>query len=259
MSQDRNPIETKAEDTESGGSPSPSDPPARNARRHSSERHEPRLSHDKHVLFLSLIAGFPVVLVSMILLWTGGFTPKVEWALSVLVLSVWLGFSFALQNRVILPLQTISNLLAALREGDYSIRARGARVTDALGEVYVEANDLGETLRVQRREAIEAGALLRTVMEEIDVAVFTFDNGQRLRLTNRTAERLLAQSEEQILGRGAYDLGLGECLEGVVPRTMQVTFPGGTGRWEVHRSSFREHGLPQQLVVLADLSRALRE
>ena len=29
----------------------------------------------------------------------------------------------------------MSNLLAALREGDYSIRARGARVDDALGEV----------------------------------------------------------------------------------------------------------------------------
>ena len=224
-----------------------------------SPRQESSVSHDRYILLLALIAGLPGILVSMILLWTGGFTPKVEWTLTVAILSCWLGFSFAIQNRVILPLQTISNLLAALREGDYSIRARGARMTDALGGVFVEANDLGETLRVQRRDAVEATALLRKVMEEIDVAVFTFDDRQRLRLTNRTAERLLSRSAEQILGLSASDLGLAECLEGAVPRTMQVTFPGGTGRWEVHRSSFREHGLPHQMVMLADLSRALRE
>ena len=74
---------------------------------------------------MALGAGAPAVLISMIMLWGGDYTPKVQWTLSVLILGFWLGFSFALRERVVLPLQTLSNLLAALREGDYSIRARG--------------------------------------------------------------------------------------------------------------------------------------
>jgi PAS domain S-box-containing protein len=218
-----------------------------------------RLTHDGRILLLALTAGFPAVLVSLVLVWTGEFTSKVEWTLTVVVVGFWLGCSFALQSWVVLPLQTISNLLAALREGDYSIRARGARMDDALGQVLVEANTLSQTLQEQRRGAVEADALLRTVMVEIDVAIFTFDGEQRLRLANRAGERLLRQSAEELLGRPAADLGLAECLEGETPRTIQITLPGGAGRWEVRRSTFRAHGLPHQLLLLADLSRVLRE
>jgi signal transduction histidine kinase len=38
-----------------------------------------------------------------------------------------------------------------------------------------------------------------------------------------------------------------------------MSFPGGTGRWGVRRSTFRQAGRPHQLLVLTDLSRALRE
>ena len=73
-----------------------------------------RMTHDRRLLLLGLIAGFPAVLVGMILLWTGGYTPKVEWTLTVVMLGFWLGCSFALQSLVVQPSQTISNLLAAL-------------------------------------------------------------------------------------------------------------------------------------------------
>ena len=92
----------------------------------------------------------------------------------------------------------MSNLLAALREGDYSIRARGARADDALGEVLLEINQLGETLRVQRLGAFEATALLRTIMAEIDVAVFTFDPDRRLRLVNRAGRKSAPPADRQI-------------------------------------------------------------
>jgi PAS domain S-box-containing protein len=156
-------------------------------------------------------------------------------------------------------LSTLSNLLAALREGDFSIRARGANVEDALGEVLREVNALGETLRQQRLGALEATALLRKVMEEIDVAVFAFDGNGCLRLVNRAGERVLAQPEERLLGRTAEELALAECLQGETPRIAQIAFPGKSGRWEIHRGSFREGGLAHQLLVITDLSRALRD
>ena len=217
------------------------------------------LNYERRILLLALVAGFPGSAVALVLLWTGGYTPKVAWTLSVLILSVWLGFAVALRHRVAFPLQTLSNLLAAMREEDFSIRARGARYDDALGEVMREVNALSETLREQRLGALEATTLLRKVMEEIDVAVFTFDAARRLRLVNRAGERLLGQPAERLLGREAGALGLGTCLEGEVARTVELNFPGGAGPWGMRRGVFREGGLPHQLLVLSDLSRALRE
>jgi len=175
------------------------------------------------------------------------------------VLGAWCSFAFAARERVVHPLQTVSNLLSALREEDFSVRARGARRDDPLGDVMFEVNALSEMLREQRLGALEATALLRTVMEEINLAVFAFDDAQRLRLVNRAGERLLAQPIERLLGRTAGELGLADCLQGEPTRTLQMTFPGSIGRWGMRRSSFRQGGRPHQLLVLADLSQALRE
>ncbi|MBI1940538.1 MAG: PAS domain-containing sensor histidine kinase [Acidobacteria bacterium] len=216
-------------------------------------------SHERRVLTLALLAGLPGLLLALILLWVGGYSARTQVTLGAVVAAAWLGFAFAVRHRVAFPLRTISNLLGALREGDFSVRARGARRDDALGEVVVEVNALSETLREQRWGALEATALLRKVMEEIDVAVFAFDGEQRLQLVNRAGERLLDQPVGRLLGRTAADLGLAECLAGDSPRTTSLSFPGSGGRWEVRRSTFRERGLPHQLLVLSDLSRALRE
>jgi two-component system, NtrC family, nitrogen regulation sensor histidine kinase NtrY len=224
-----------------------------------SSRPDARLRFDQRILLLALASGLPAAVVGLILLWTGGYTPKVQWTLTVLIVGVWTGCSFSVRQRVVLPLQTLSNLLAALRESDFSIRARGASGDDPLGAVMLEVNVLASTLHDQRLGALEAGALLRTVMVEIDVAVFTFDGAQTLRLVNRAGERLLAQPAEQLLGRTADELGLRPCLIGHSPRIEDVVFPGGSGRYEVRRTTFRQGGRPHQLLVLADVSRPLRD
>jgi two-component system, NtrC family, nitrogen regulation sensor histidine kinase NtrY len=221
--------------------------------------HRRWLTHERRVVLMALAAGLPGVVTAMVLLWHGAFAPKVQWTLSALIVTVWLGFSLALQHRVVYPLQTLSNLLAGLREGDASFRARGARRDDVLGSVMLEANTLAETLHEQRLDALEATALLRRVMAEIDVAVFAFDASERLRLVNRAGERLLARPAERLLGSTADDLGLAAPLREEARRVLDVAFPGGTGRWEVRRSSFRLGGLPHQLLVLTDVSRPLRD
>ncbi|HTC78103.1 MAG TPA: ATP-binding protein [Terriglobales bacterium] len=218
-----------------------------------------KLRHDRRILLLALLSGSPAVILALVLLWRGDFSSKTQWTLTVLVAGAWCGFAFAARERVAHPLQTVSNLLSALREEDFSVRARGARRDDPLGDVMFEVNALSETLREQRLGALEATALLRTVMEEINLAVFAFDDAQRLRLVNRAGERLLAQPVERLLGRTSAELGLADCLQGEPTRTLPMTFPGGLGRWGMRRSSFRQGGRPHQLLVLADLSQALRE
>jgi two-component system nitrogen regulation sensor histidine kinase NtrY len=218
-----------------------------------------RLTYEHRIQLLALAAGLPGSLVALILLWVGDYSSRTCWTLGILIVGFWLGFAFSLRHRVVFSLQTLSNLLAALREEDFSVRGRDARRDDAMGEVMIEVNALSETLREQRLGALEATALLRTVMEEIDVAIFTFDNETKLRLVNRAGERLLARPVERLLGFTAAELGLGACLEGEHVRTMELSFPGGSGRWGMRRGSFRQAGLPHQLVVLSDLSRALRD
>jgi PAS domain S-box-containing protein len=217
------------------------------------------LPYDRRILLLGLLAALPGTLVALLVLWTGGYSAKVQWTLTVAIAVLYLAFTFALRDRVVLPLQTISNLLAALREGDFSIRARSSRPDDALGEVLTEVNALVETLRTQRLGALEATALLQKVMEETDVAVFTFGGDQRLQLVNRAGARLLGQPAERLLERRAAELGLSECLDESSPRVMSVAFPGGSGRWEVRRSTFRQEGRAHTLLVLSDVSQPLRE
>ena len=218
-----------------------------------------RLRHDSEILLLALAAGAPGSLVALSMLWFGDHSDKVRWTLSLFIGGAWLAFAFTVRARVVRPLQTISNLVAALREGDYSIRARGADFDDALGLALAEINLLGAPLREERLGAREATALLRRIVSEIDVAIFAFDHDGRLRLANRTGERMLAQPSERLIGRDAASLGLASLLQGESRRVVEATFPGSVGRWEVRRSAFRQGGREHQLLVLSDLSRTLRE
>jgi PAS domain S-box-containing protein len=218
-----------------------------------------RLTHDQQILLLVLAAGLPGAVTSLAILWTGDYTPKVQWTLTVLIAGCLLGFAVSVRSRVVLPLQTLANLLAAMREDDFSIRGRTANPEDPLGAVLIEVNALAETLHEQRLGAVEATALLRTVMEQVDVAVFAFDPSERLRIVNRTGERLMGRSMEQMLGRTAEELTVTDWF-GDAPRVVDLSLPGGSvGRWEVRRTTFRLGGLPHDLLVLSDVSRPLRE
>ncbi len=220
-----------------------------------------KISHENRVFYYTLLGGLPAVIVAMVLLlW---FVPaadtKVKWTLGLIIFGFWFGYALAVRERVVRPLQTMANLLTALREGDFSTRARGANRDEPLGDVLAEINLLSGTLQEQRLGALEATALLRTVMEEIDVAIFAFDANETLRLVNRAGQELLAQPAERILGRPAGELDMADCLTGEGTRVLSRTFPGGKGRWGMRRTLFREGGLPHSLVVIADLSQPLRE
>jgi PAS domain S-box-containing protein len=215
-------------------------------------------SHPRRVIILAALSAMPAGALGLWLLWDGDFSLKFKWTVTLFMLGALAVGLVALYERVVRPLQTLSNVLAALREGDYSLRARRADPRDdSLGLVYLEANALAETLRGQRLGALEATGLLRTVMAEIDAAVFAFDSDGTLRLVNRAGERLVGQPAERLQGRTAPELGLAECLDGESPRVLDRSGPH-PGRWELRRGTFRQDGRPHQLVVLTDVSRTLQ-
>ena len=218
-----------------------------------------RLSHDQRLVLLALGAVAPSAILAMVLLWTGDHHPRTQWTLTVTLAVLAFGFLASLRARVIMPLQTVANLLSALREGDFSIRARGSRRADPLYDLHAEVNALAEMLRGQRLDSLEATALLRKVMAELDVAVFTFDERRRLQLVNHAGERLLGAPAERLLDRHASELEMDHWLDSDGPRIEPIALPGATGRWEVRHTPFRQRGLPHHLVVLTDVSKPLRD
>jgi two-component system nitrogen regulation sensor histidine kinase NtrY len=218
-----------------------------------------RLTYERRVLLWALVAAFPAVPIAAVLLWHIDVPDIARWGSLAILIVLWIAGARALQDRIVRPLRVLANVVAALRENDYSVRARDARPDDGLGLALFEANLLGAHLRAQRLGELEATALLRTVMAEIDVAVFAFDDTGRLRLINRAGERVLGQPEAPLLGREAAALGLATALVGDVPRVEELALPGRHGRWGVRRTTVRQDGRVHTLLVLTDLSQTLRE
>lgn len=215
------------------------------------------MSHDRKVLLLTLAAGLPAVVIA--LYFARELPARASIPIFVGVIGVWLGCAWAVRRAVVRPLATVSNLLASVREGDFSVRARGGGADDALGLTLLEINALAHTLREQRLGAREATALLETVMDAIDVAVLAFDPERQLRLVNAAGSTLLDARPTALLGRDANSLGLGMCFEGETPRAIEIDVEAAPGRWELRRSTFRQGGDPMTLIVLADPGRILRE
>lgn len=216
-------------------------------------------SLEQSILLLTIMAGLPAGLALLYITWDQQYSFEVRWTITSIVLAVWIGSAATAYQMVTRVLFLQANLLGALREGDYSIRGAGARPGSAVGLVMHEINALGDTLQRQRTEAVESTALLQSVMGAIDVAVFAFDMDARLVLVNPAAERLVGQSSAKLVGREAQDLRLAAYLSGETPRMIDRPFGPESGRLELRRSTFRRDGKPHQLLVFADLSRALRE
>src|SRR5688500_8552688 len=225
-------------------------------------------SLETSVTLLVMAGGFPAVTLLLYIicsprtfqgeppLWS---RPESRWSLIVLVLAAYFGAAAAAHQMVVRSLQVVTNLLGALREGDYSIRGTGAKRGSSVGLAMNEVNDLGHTLQRQRTEAVESTALLTHVMEEIDVAVFAFNPDNRLLLVNRAGERMAGRTSQQLEGQPAADLGFTPFLSGDTRQMVDRVFMHRHGRYEVRRAVFYRDGRPHHLVVVADLSQALRE
>jgi nitrogen fixation/metabolism regulation signal transduction histidine kinase len=206
-----------------------------------------------------VLAALPGIAFGTILIWIQPWTRDVKIALTALEFFLWLVLTLALLEQIVRPLQTLTNVVGALREEDYSFRARGAVANDALGELALEINALADILTEQRIQTIEATALLRRVVDEIDAPLFTFDPDHILRLVNAAGERLLQQPSARLLGKTAADLELNACFEARNETLVALPYSTPNARWMVRQSSFRQNGVPHKLIVLSDVSRALRE
>jgi two-component system nitrogen regulation sensor histidine kinase NtrY len=222
-----------------------------------------QFSMETQVRIYCLIFSLPAIALCVLLVWQASLAIQVT--ILMLAILALLLLSSLLLEAVVRPLQTLANVIAALREEDFSFRARGSHRTDAMGELSAEINALANMLQSQRLGELEATALLRRVIASMDAPVLAFDRDRRLRLLNPAAERALALSPGRDAGRRAEHLELDHLLdepdEGVVSldRNGAQLRARQPGRWMVRRSNFRQRGVPHTLLLLSDVSSALRE
>lgn len=222
-------------------------------------RRKARLLYEHRISLYSFLVALPALVVTGVLAWLQPWSLESRLTILGAELFVWWILALALQEQTTRPLQTLANVISSLREEDYSFRARNASANDALGELSLEVNALADMLSEQKLRSVEATALLQRVVDEIDAPLFTFDPGSTLRLVNPAGERLLRQAKARLLGRSATDLGLQPCLAADNESLVELSVNGSQARWLLRRSSFRQSGVPHTLVVLSDVSRALRE
>jgi len=173
-------------------------------------------------------------------------------------LVIYLAFvASALVEGLVRPLQTLSNVVASLREGDYSFRARGAGGHDALGELAAEVNTLADLLQRQRVRSLEATALLGRILEVMHAPLFAFNREGLLQLVNNAGLDLLGLPYARCFGRSANELGLNDLL--AAPDQTIHSFASKPARWLLRKAVFRQEGVPHTLLLLADVSLPLQE
>lgn len=218
-----------------------------------------RITHLRRVQLLAFLCGLPGLIGCLLFLWTGNHPLHVWFTVFILIGGAWLLISARLQNVVVQPLQSATNMLSALREGDFSLHASYVHQLDPLGQLMLEINRLTEVLSEHRLEAMEANNLLDKIVEEIDAAVITFDPRTRLTLANRAALRMLRVDRASALKKDAADLGLDKVLECDSDSIIPHPNPQRDGRFLLRKGSYRVDGVAHTLIILIDVSKKLRE
>jgi len=218
-------------------------------------RFETRLRVYSALLSLAILGLLAALLIVLHL-----STAAVVSILSIVALTLLLTVT-AFMDHVVRPLQTLANVVAALREEDYSFRARGARANDPFGDLAIEINALADAHQSQRLGSLEAAALFRRVIAELDAPVLAIDQSACLRLINPAAERLFRINAARDLGSTAEELHLEMLLTRPPGEALQIDnkLARAPSRWMVHASQFRQRGVPHTLYLLSDVSTALRE
>ncbi len=204
-----------------------------------------------------LLIALPGLIFDAVLLFEGSIGVSLALLLAACQLIFFALVAASLVDGIVRPLQTLTNVLASLREGDTSFRARGAGAQDAMSELAAEVNALADLLQKQRVRSLESTALVARMFEVMHTPLFAFDQENMLQLVNNVGLKLLGLPYSRCIGRSARELGLEDLLNAQDHTTH--AFGAGLARWLLRKAAFRQDGVPHMLLLLADVSLPLKE
>ena len=218
----------------------------------------PPAGHANAQAGLVLLASLPCLAVALLALWWSG----VAWSLLtfigiLLLLPVCYG-AYTGRRRADYQLQTLSNLVEAMIDGDYSLRGR-RQSNPAFQELLETVNRLAETLQRHKLKAEESQLLLEKVMDQMDAMVVAVDPLGRVALSNASARRLLAPDSGSVDGESLTTLGLASLTLSGGSGVVELDVAGVRGEYFLFRDSFISSGQRHELLLLTRADRLLRE
>lgn len=217
-----------------------------------------RRPFEAHLIRLVLLASLPLLL---LLLWMMVLANISIWLIlltglfgSLMILYA----SYSIYQKISYQFRSISNLLEALIQGDYALRARSDQSGGALDELVTAMNDLAQGMSQQRWESVESQLLLRTIIEHIDVAIIALTQNNQIRFSNPAADHLLqlhnASSNQQLLQQLAF---VQELTSGC-HQLVELSLGYQQGRFNVYIEEFRDAGKQHKLLFITDMRSLLR-
>lgn len=219
----------------------------------------PRLSLPQQLFVMALL---PVVAPLLLLLAERLYGPLSAELMRLLVALylLWLSFHlYVLWRHCNAPFHGLANLVRALQLGDFTQRAAHCQMSDALGTLHEEINQLAEVLQDNRFAAVEANRRFQYLIDQLDIAVVAFSETRQLVWCNHQFSRLFGKLPAAMSGMLLADMQLEALWEASNGRTLWLDFPQKSSRWLVHTHAFRDEGQPQRLYLLTDLKNPLRE
>jgi len=217
-----------------------------------------RRPFEAHLIRLVLLASLPLLL---LLLWMMVLANISIWLIlltglfgSLMILYA----SYSIYQKISYQFRSISNLLEALIQGDYALRARSDQSGGALDELVSAMNDLAQGMSQQRWESVESQLLLRTIIEHIDVAIIALTQNNQIRFSNPAADHLLQlhnpSSNQQLLQQLAF---VQELTSGC-HQLVELSLGYQQGRFNVYIEEFRDAGKQHKLLFITDMRSLLR-
>jgi len=211
------------------------------------------------IFTLTLAASIPSYVCCLIFLWLIDYSVYAKVLLTTLLSLSVFGFAWLIKQQLQFQFQTLSNLVEAIRGGDFTLRGKKRADNDPLTELTGQINLLSASLSEQRVASEEAYRLLDKTIAHINVAIFALDANNKIKLANPAAGRLFSCNFLQLFGQSAESLALTTFFTGEQTQLLEHTFPGGSGRWQIRLDSYRDKGIQGKLLFITDLKTVLRE
>ncbi|PHZ83879.1 sensor histidine kinase [Paremcibacter congregatus] len=214
---------------------------------------------EAQLTLLSLIASVPLLL---LLLWVMIYADISIW---LILLTAFIGgilviyTNHRIYQKSTYQFRSLSNLLDAMIQGEYSLRARSDQSDGALGELIVSINGLAARLNQQRWESVESQHLLHTVIEHIDVAIIALNEENKINFSNPAAKKLLWLDQADLNDKLMEQLTFVHNFSSGRHEAVELSLGHQQGRFNIHVEEFRDGGIQHKLLFITDVRTLLRD
>jgi len=160
--------------------------------------------------------------------------------------------------------RTLSNIVEAMIQGDYSLKGR-LQSNKAFEELLALVNSLSDTLSRHTIEARESRLLLERIMEQMDAMVLAVDEKGCLVMANASAKKLFLTSiitnnqSNDFLGLKLAELSLGAAIVNAPAGIITFNDNALKGEHFLFKESFLSEGKVHQLYLITSADRLLME